>query len=82
MERFYTSDPARERLVMLVGRSVPALLHQPEPQRLALGRPGARRRRRRRVGGHQALAFSQALLRGRDPDAPRHLGQVVILDRG
>ena len=30
----------------------------------------------------QALAFSQALLRGRDPDAPRHLGQVVILERG
>ena len=28
----------------------------------------------------QALAFSQALVRGRDPDAPRHLGQVVLLD--
>jgi len=29
--------------------------------------------------GH-ALALSLALTRGRDPDAPRHLGQVVILD--
>jgi glutamine---fructose-6-phosphate transaminase (isomerizing) len=28
-----------------------------------------------------ALALSLALTRGRDPDAPRHLGQVVILDR-
>jgi glucosamine--fructose-6-phosphate aminotransferase (isomerizing) len=28
--------------------------------------------------GH-ALALSLALTRGRDPDAPRHLGQVVIL---
>ena len=28
----------------------------------------------------QALALSLALVRGRDPDAPRHLGQVVILD--
>jgi glucosamine--fructose-6-phosphate aminotransferase (isomerizing) len=27
-----------------------------------------------------ALALSLALTRGRDPDAPRHLGQVVILD--
>jgi glucosamine--fructose-6-phosphate aminotransferase (isomerizing) len=27
-----------------------------------------------------ALAFSLAMTRGRDPDAPRHLGQVVILD--
>jgi glucosamine--fructose-6-phosphate aminotransferase (isomerizing) len=27
-----------------------------------------------------ALALSMALTRGRDPDAPRHLGQVVILD--
>jgi glucosamine--fructose-6-phosphate aminotransferase (isomerizing) len=27
-----------------------------------------------------ALAFSLALARGSDPDAPRHLGQVVILD--
>jgi fructoselysine-6-P-deglycase FrlB-like protein len=26
-----------------------------------------------------ALALSLALTRGRDPDAPRHLGQVVIL---
>jgi glucosamine--fructose-6-phosphate aminotransferase (isomerizing) len=29
--------------------------------------------------GH-ALALSLALTRGRDPDAPRHLGQVVILE--
>jgi glucosamine--fructose-6-phosphate aminotransferase (isomerizing) len=29
-----------------------------------------------------ALALSLALTRGRDPDAPRHLGQVVILDPG
>jgi glucosamine--fructose-6-phosphate aminotransferase (isomerizing) len=29
--------------------------------------------------GH-ALALGLALTRGRDPDAPRHLGQVVILD--
>ena len=29
-----------------------------------------------------ALALSLALTRGRDPDAPRHLGQVVILDAG
>ena len=28
--------------------------------------------------GH-ALALALALTRGRDPDAPRHLGQVVIL---
>ena len=28
-----------------------------------------------------ALALSLALTRGCDPDAPRHLGQVVILDR-
>ena len=28
-----------------------------------------------------ALALSLALTRGRDPDAPRHLGQVVILER-
>ena len=28
--------------------------------------------------GH-ALALELALARGRDPDAPRHLGQVVIL---
>jgi glutamine---fructose-6-phosphate transaminase (isomerizing) len=28
-----------------------------------------------------ALALSLALTRGRDPDAPRHLGQVVILGR-
>jgi fructoselysine-6-P-deglycase FrlB-like protein len=27
-----------------------------------------------------ALALTLALTRGRDPDAPRHLGQVVILD--
>lgn len=27
-----------------------------------------------------ALALSLALVRGRDPDAPRHLGQVVILE--
>jgi fructoselysine-6-P-deglycase FrlB-like protein len=27
-----------------------------------------------------ALALTLALARGRDPDAPRHLGQVVILD--
>jgi fructoselysine-6-P-deglycase FrlB-like protein len=29
--------------------------------------------------GH-ALALSLALTRGCDPDAPRHLGQVVIID--
>ena len=28
----------------------------------------------------QALALTLALVRGRDPDAPRHLGQVVVLD--
>ena len=28
-----------------------------------------------------ALALGLALTRGRDPDAPRHLGQVVILGR-
>jgi glutamine---fructose-6-phosphate transaminase (isomerizing) len=28
----------------------------------------------------QALALTLALVRGRDPDAPRHLGQVVLLD--
>jgi len=28
----------------------------------------------------QALALTLALTRGRDPDAPRHLGQVVVLD--
>ena len=27
-----------------------------------------------------ALALNLALTRDRDPDAPRHLGQVVILD--
>ena len=31
--------------------------------------------------GH-ALALAVALTRGRDPDAPRHLGQVVILEPG
>jgi glucosamine--fructose-6-phosphate aminotransferase (isomerizing) len=31
--------------------------------------------------GH-ALALSLALTRGRDPDAPRHLGQIVILGAG
>jgi fructoselysine-6-P-deglycase FrlB-like protein len=31
--------------------------------------------------GH-ALALELALTRGRDPDAPRHLGQVVILGPG
>ena len=31
--------------------------------------------------GH-ALALELALTRGRDPDSPRHLGQVVILDPG
>jgi glucosamine--fructose-6-phosphate aminotransferase (isomerizing) len=29
----------------------------------------------------QALALTLALTRGRDPDAPRHLGQVVVLER-
>ena len=28
-----------------------------------------------------ALALRLALTRGSDPDAPRHLGQVVILDQ-
>ena len=30
----------------------------------------------------QALALTLAIGRGRDPDAPRHLGQVVVLDEG
>ncbi len=29
----------------------------------------------------QALALTLALVRGQDPDAPRHLGHVVVLDR-
>ena len=39
-------DPGRRApLQVLVGVGVPALLHEPEPQRRALGRAGARRRR-------------------------------------
>ena len=58
-------DPVGQRLLMLVGIGVPALLHQPDPQRRALGRPRARGRGRRRVGGQQHAA-AQAI-------AHRHL---------
>ena len=37
-------DPGRQRRLVLVGVGVPALLHGGDPERLALGRPGPRRR--------------------------------------
>ena len=46
-------DPDGERRLVLVGIGVPALLDQPEPQRLACRRACACRRRRWREGGAQ-----------------------------